>query len=90
MSFGGAVGAMISSLKNNKRDRPSAYKKLKDNRTTYENRTVLHFDKKSSPEQLRRIREKVRREHKVAFYRKVLVFSIILILVILLIGFIKF
>ncbi len=30
MSFGGAVSAMISSLKNNKRNRVSAFDKLKN------------------------------------------------------------
>jgi hypothetical protein len=29
MSFGGAVSAMITSLKNNKRDRVSAFDKMK-------------------------------------------------------------
>jgi len=30
MGFGGSVGAMLTSLKNNKRTRVSTFKKLKD------------------------------------------------------------
>ncbi|MFY0602887.1 MAG: hypothetical protein JXQ93_02985 [Flavobacteriaceae bacterium] len=90
MSFGGSVGAMISSIKNNKRTRPSAFKKLKESGVEYTIRTELHFDKKSSPEKLRRIKEKIKKEQQVAFRKKVILFSLVLVIFILVISFVKF
>lgn len=90
MSFGGAVGAMISSLKSNKRNRPSAFKKLKENGVEYSTRTELHFDKKSTPEQLRRIREDIKKEKRIALQKKIIILSIVLLVIIFVLGFIKF
>ena len=53
MSFGGAMGAMITSLKNNKRDRKSALKRLKDNPAEYGAGTKLHFENTATPEELK-------------------------------------
>lgn len=58
MSFGGAVSAMVTALKNNKRDRKSALKKLKDIGVEYSGKTELHFENKASPMELKKIREK--------------------------------
>ena len=46
MSFGGAVGAMITSLKNNKRTRVSAFDKLKNYK---EKNDQLVFKNKAGP-----------------------------------------
>lgn len=89
MSFGGAVSAMLSSLKNNKRDRPSAFKKMKD----YEDgdyKTRLHFENNSSQKQLDELREKLQQENKVRFRRNVVIFVISIVIAIYVIGFVKF
>lgn len=90
MGFGGSVGAMLASLKNNKRTRPSAFKKLKENGVEYTNRTELHFDQKSSPAQLKAIRERIKRENRNALIKKAVLIGILLLSTILLIGFVAF
>lgn len=90
MGFGGSVGAMLASLKNNKRARPSAFKKLKENGVEYTSKTVLHFDQKSTPAQLRALRKRIQRENKIAFARKAIIIGILLAGIILIIGFMKF
>ena len=61
MSFGGAVSAMITSLKNNKRDRVSTFEKMKSFK---EGKNIqIHFDKKATPHQLKIIREKLQEEN---------------------------
>ena len=78
MSFGGAVGAMITSLKNNKRDRKSALKRLKDNPAAYGEEGKLHFENTATPEQLKKI-----------MIRNVSIIVVILLLLIYFIGFAK-
>ena len=46
MSSAGSISAMVSSLKNNKRDRKSALKRLKESSTRYSVSQKLHFEKK--------------------------------------------
>ena len=89
MSFGGAVGAMITSLKNNKRDRKSALKRLKDNPAAYGEEGKLHFENTATPEQLKKIREDLRRENKKIMIRNVSIIVVILLLLIYFIGFAK-
>ncbi|WP_439131403.1 hypothetical protein [Polaribacter sp.] len=55
MSFGGAVSAMITSLKNNKRTRVSAFDKIKNNTT--KSKIKLHFNKEATSEELLKIKE---------------------------------
>ncbi len=90
MSFGGAVGAMITSLKNNKRDRKSALKRLKENPAEYSEGGELYFDKKATPAQLHKIREDLKGENRKAFIRKAVIVGIIFVLLIYFIGFAKF
>lgn len=90
MSFGGAVGSMLTSLKNNKRDRKSALKRLKENPAEYAEGGQLHFEKKATPAQLHKIREDLKRENRKAFIRKAVIIGIILLLFIYFIGFAKF
>ena len=86
MSFGGAVSAMVTSLKNNKRDRKSALKKLKEN-GEYSQKTELHFDKLASPSQLREIRERIQKENKTRARKKIIVLIVICIILIYFVGF---
>ena len=87
MSFGGAVSAMITSLKNNKRDRVSAFDKMKKNKV--KSKLKLHFDKKATPDQLKQIREKVRKENRKRATKNALLFLVILAIFIYVIGFVK-
>lgn len=90
MGFGGSVGAMLASLKSNKRARPSAFKKLKENGVEYTTKTELHFDKKSTPAQLRALRKQIKKENRIALIKKAIIIGILLVLIILVVGFIKF
>ncbi len=90
MGFGGSVSAMLASLKNNKRNRPSAFKKLKENGVEYTSRTKLHFDQKSTPAQLRVIRKRIKRENRIAFAKKVIIMGALLTVIVLVIILMKF
>lgn len=90
MSFGGAVGAMITSLKNNKRDRKSALKKLKESGVEYADKTELHFENQASPSELKRIREKVQKENQRIMRRNIIIIAVIMLIAIYFIGFAKF
>ena len=88
MSFGGSVGAMITSLKNNKRSRVSTFKKLKDYKNVdYGEGTI---DKKASPEQLKEIREKLQKENRKKLIITLLYFVISFAIIIVLLNVIKF
>lgn len=89
MMLSGVVSAMKTTLKNNKRDRPSAFKNLKEN-GDYSGKTELHFDKKASSEQLKAIRQKQIAENKKAFLIKAIIIGTLLILTIYFIGFAEF
>ena len=75
MSFGGSVSAMISSLKNNKRERKSVFEKTKNVGSVS---GKLHFDKNASKKQLEEIREKLKQENKKAVIKKTVFFIIFL------------
>lgn len=87
MSFGGGVGAMITSLKNNKRERPSAFKNLKNCNGT--NRK-LKFNKTSSKQQLQKIKEKLQKEQKKLILRNLILLSVFIIILIYFVGFYKY
>ena len=87
MSF---VQSMVTSLKNNKRDRKSALKRLKENPAEYSGNGELHFEKKATPSQLHKIREDLKRENRKAFIRKAVIVGIVFVLLIYFIGFAKF
>ena len=87
MSFGGAVGAMITSLKNNKRERPSAFKNLKNCNGIHRK---LEFNKTASKQQLQEIKEKLQKENKKTAFRNSILFSAFIILLIYFVGFYKF
>ena len=80
---------MVMSIKNNKRARQSAFKKL-DKNGSYSTKTKLFFQKNASKKQLRDIKEKLRKENKKALIRKTAIILILLIILIYCIGFAKF
>jgi len=85
MSFGGAVSAMTTSLKNNKRTRPSAFKKLKDiEGGAYKKGSI---DKKASPQLLKELREKTIKENKKSLLKKVTFLSIFILISFLILWF---
>ena len=84
----GVVSAMKTTLKNNKRGRKSAFKKLKDNPTEHEP-GKLHFENKATQAELEKIREKVKRENKRIMIRNVTIIAVIMIILIYFIGFAK-
>ena len=73
-----SIAAMVMSIKNNKRARQSAFKKL-DKNGSYSTKTKLFFQKNASKKQLRDIKEKLRKENKKALIRKTAIILIILI-----------
>lgn len=75
MGFGGAVSAMVTTLKNNKRDRKSTFKKMKQYESSSNNADQLIFTKKATPDQLKKIRTEIRKEN-----RKKLVFKTVSII----------
>ncbi|CAL2088345.1 conserved hypothetical protein [Tenacibaculum sp. 190524A05c] len=64
MGFGGSVSAMITTLKNNKRDRKSTFDTLKDHNKKTKNHDKLVFDKEASKEQLQKIRNSIQKENR--------------------------
>lgn len=64
MGFGGSVSAMISSLKNNKRERKSAFEKMKNHASSSIQSDSLVFKNKASKEDLAKIRRKIRLENR--------------------------
>lgn len=89
MSFG-VVQSMISSLKNNKRDRKSALKRLKENPAEYSDGNELHFEKKATPMQLKKIREDLQKENRKIKVRNITIVVIFMLALIYFIGFAKF
>lgn len=90
MSFGGVVSGMITSLKNNKRERKSALKRLKDNPAEYGESGKLHFKNTATPSQLKRIRDNIKRENRKVMIRNVSIVVVITLILIYFIGFAKF
>ena len=88
MSFGGAVSAMMTSLKNNKRTRVSAFNKLKGyDGIKYKKGRI---EKKATPEQLKKIREKLQRENKKDLLITIIVIVSLLILSFVIFNYVKF
>jgi hypothetical protein len=77
MSFGGSVAAMVSSIKNNRRTRPSTFKKLKG----YENGIYKKgtINKKASPKLLKDIREKIKRQNNIRLIKKGALLSLLIL-----------
>ncbi|MEE9407306.1 MAG: hypothetical protein V3V28_04430 [Polaribacter sp.] len=67
----GSISAMIASLKANKRSRVSTFDKIKNFKKS--KKSKLHFYKKASPFELKRIKNKIQTENETAFRRKVII-----------------
>lgn len=88
MSFG-VVQAMISSLKNNKRTRPSAFKKLKDSDVEYRAKTELHFEKKMTPAELSALGKRIKKERQLTLIKRIVLFAVVMVGLIAIIGFMR-
>lgn len=87
MSFGGAVSAMVTSLKNNKRPRKSALKRYE--KYTFKDSDRPLFDQKATPEQLAEIRERIQKENKRTTKIYMALFIIIVVLGLFVFHFLK-
>ena len=88
LSFGvgGAISAMKNTLKNNKRERKSAFDKLKKHPGEHPE-GKLHFDNTATQTQLQKIREEVQRENRKVMIRNITIVVIIMFVLIYLVGF---
>ncbi|CAM1342619.1 hypothetical protein [Tenacibaculum aestuarii] len=80
MGFGGSVSAMITSLKNNKRKRVSAFEKLE--RLQKENNDTLHFKKSASKKELTQLKKRVLKENKSQLIKNSILFFLIFIILV--------
>ncbi len=85
MSF---ISHMVISLKNNKRERTSTLKKIKNFKKTKNIEVV--FKKKANSYQLKKIRNKLKQENKRQMKKNIMIFFIVMSIVIYVIGFVKF
>lgn len=90
MSFGGAVSAMQTSLKNNKRERVNTFKKLKEHNFEEKENGKLYFKNKATPEELEAIRKKIKRESTKKMLMNITLLAVFCLSVLLVIGFAKF
>ena len=84
MSF---TSHMIASLKHNKRERVSAFEKLKNFKEG--NNIQVNFNKKSSSYQLKKIREKLTTENRIRNRRNLLILVIAMSVIIYVVRFVK-
>jgi Flp pilus assembly protein TadB len=78
---------MITSLKNNKRTRVSTFEKMKNFK---EGKNIqVSFDKKSTPDRLKRIKEKLQAENKKSLKRNIIIIIVAISIIIYVIGFVK-
>jgi uncharacterized protein with von Willebrand factor type A (vWA) domain len=83
-----SISGMITSLKNNKRTRVSTFDKLKNFK---EGKNIqVAFDKKASPYQLKKIKDKLQEDNKKLFKRNILIIIALISIMIYVIGFVKF
>jgi hypothetical protein len=87
MSFGGSVAAMITSIKANKRNCVSTFEKTKHLKKGYH--TEVHFENTATPEELKKLREKIQKESKIQSIKKVLLLLIAIAILIYAIGFVE-
>lgn len=87
MSFGGAVAAMVTLIKNNTRSKRESYFDSKNISWNKKNSLKKLLEKKASAKQLQNIKDRMRRENKKALQRSILIlFITILFLFCLYIG----
>lgn len=70
----GFIAHMISSLKANKRNRVSTFDKIKSLKKS--KKSELYFRKKTTPQELKIIRQKIQKENDNIFKKKVIILLI--------------
>ena len=82
-----SISGMITSLKNNKRTRVSTFEKMKNFK---EGKNIqVSFDKKSTPDRLKRIKEKLQAENKKSLKGNIIIIIVAISIIIYVIGFVK-
>jgi Flp pilus assembly protein TadB len=82
-----SISGMITSLKNNKRTRVSTFEKMKNFK---EGKNIqVSFDKKSTPDRLKRIKEKLQAENKKSLSGNIIIIIVAISIIIYVIGFVK-
>jgi hypothetical protein len=83
-----SISGMITSLKNNKRNRVSTFDKLKNFK---KGKSIqVAFDKEASSYQLKKIKEKLQEENKKSLKKTVIILIVAICIIIYAIGFMKF
>ena len=80
MSFAVSVQAMITSLKNNARQRNTLYDKKSVFQLRSRKNIACKPERKATPEQLRAIKERLQRYNRTVFIRSSLAFAALLLL----------
>lgn len=88
MGFGGATSAMITSLKNNNRNRKSTFNKLEKHLNT--NNDSLYFENTSTQKELEKIKERIIKRNKKSLLIKATLLTILLLTTFFVIGFVNF
>ena len=88
MSFGGAVSSMITSIKNNKRNRKSTFEKLESYQK--DDNDSLHFTKNVTESELEEIKFRVRKEKRSSLIKNIVFLIIAFLFLYFLVGFVIF
>ena len=88
MSFGGAVSSMVTSIKNNKRNRKSTFEKLESYQK--DDNDSLHFTKNVTESELEEIKFRVRKEKRSSLIKNILFLIIAFLFLYFLVGFVIF
>ena len=82
-----SISGMNTSLKNNKRTRVSTFEKMKNFK---EGKNIqVSFDKKSTPDRLKRIKETLQAENKKSLKKNIIIIIVAISIIIYVIGFVK-
>jgi hypothetical protein len=84
----GFASGMITSLKNNKRTHVSTFEIVKNYKKG--KNLQVHFNKKATPCQLKKIKENLEAENKKLLTRNILLIIVTMSIIIYAIGFVKF
>lgn len=88
MSFGGAVSSMITSIKNNKRNRKSTFEKLESYQK--DDNDSLHFTKNVTESELEEIKFRVRKEKRSSLIKNIVFLIIAFLFLYFLVCFVIF
>jgi hypothetical protein len=88
MSFGGAVSSMITSIKNNKRNRKSTFNKLESYQKN--NNDTLHFTNSVTENELKEIKLRIKKEDRISLIKNIVLLIFAFLILYLVIGFVIF